>query len=118
MEATGLLVGEACFGPYIVIRRIGTGGMGSIYEAEDRGLGHRVALKLLHPHVAKNAGAAARFLREGRAAARIRHPHVVQVHSLGTDAGTPYLAMELLDQGDLASWIAARGRLPLDEALD
>ena len=117
MQATGLQE-QTCFGPYIVIRRIGTGGMGSIFEAEDKGLGHRVALKLLHPHVAKDSAAAARFLREGRAAARIRHPHVVQVHSLGTDAGTPYLAMELLDEGDLSSLIAARGRLPIDEALE
>jgi serine/threonine-protein kinase len=106
------------FGPYRVVRRIGCGGMGSIFEAEDTGLGHRVALKLLHPHVAGRPGAAERFLREGRAAARIRHPHIVQVFALGTEGGTPYLAMELLDGEDLSQLIARKSRLPADEALD
>jgi serine/threonine protein kinase len=106
------------FGPYLVLRRIGTGGSGSIFEAEDSGLGHRVALKLLHPHVARRPGATARFLREGRAAARIRHPHVVQVFALGTEGTTPYLAMELLDGGDLAGVIARQGPMPMSGALD
>jgi serine/threonine protein kinase len=106
------------FGPYLVLRRIGTGGMGSIFEAEDSGLGHRVALKLLHPHLAWRPGATARFLREGRAAARIRHPHVVQVFALGTEGSTPYLAMELLDGGDLAGIIERQGPVPMKGALD
>jgi serine/threonine protein kinase len=106
------------FGPYRIIRRIGTGGMGSVFEAEDTGLGHRVALKLLHPHVAERPGAARRFLREGRAAARIRHPHVVQVFALGTDGDTPYLAMELLDGGNLSELLTWKGALPIADTLD
>jgi serine/threonine protein kinase len=105
-------------GPYRIIRRIGTGGMGSVFEAEDTGLGHRVALKLLHPHVAERPGAARRFLREGRAAARIRHPHVVQVFALGTEGDTPYLAMELLDGGNLSELLAWKGALPIGDTLD
>lgn len=106
------------FGPYRIVRRIGTGGMGSVFEAQDLGLGHHVALKLLHPHVAERPGAARRFLREGRAAARIRHPHVVQVFALGTERETPFLAMELLDGGNLSGIIADKGRLPVGDALD
>ena len=106
------------FGPYRIVRRIGTGGMGSVFEAEDTGLGHRVALKLLHPHVAERPGAARRFLREGRAAARIQHPHVVHVLALGKEGDTPYLAMELLDRGNLSDLIAAKGALSVGEALD
>src|SRR3954470_20456119 len=83
-------------GPYRLLRRIGSGGMASVFEAKDELLGHRVAIKLLHPHIGEKAGAAERFLREGRATGRIRHPHVVQVHALGEEAGLPYLAMELL----------------------
>lgn len=107
-----------CFGPYRIVRRIGSGGMGTIFEADDTGLGQRVALKLLHAHVARRPGAPERFLREGRAAARVRHPHVIQVFALGTARDTPYLAMELLHGGDLSELIARRGFLPVDEALD
>src|SRR5215472_3765232 len=106
------------FGPYRIVRRIGTGGMGSVFEAEDTGLGHRVALKLLHPHVAERPGAARRFLREGRAAARIQHPHVVHVLALGKEGDTPYLAMELLDRGNLSDLIVSKGALSVSEALD
>ena len=109
---------QSCFGPYRVLRRVGSGGMGSVFEAEDTGLGHRVALKLLHPHVARRPGAVERFLREGRAVARIRHPHVVQVFALGLEAATPYLAMELLRGDDLSQVIAREGRLSVDGALD
>jgi hypothetical protein len=92
--------------------------MGTVYEAVDTRLGRMVALKLLHPHIAENPAASKRFLREGRAAARIRHPHVVQVLALGSEAGAPFLAMELLDGNDLATVIEKRGRLPVTEALD
>jgi serine/threonine-protein kinase len=92
--------------------------MGSLFEAEDTGLKHRVALKLLHPHIGRRPGATERFLREGRAAARIRHPHVVQVFALGLEGETAYLAMELLDGGDLSQHIAKRGRLAVADALD
>src|SRR5580658_1689598 len=105
-SARGVGEGER-FGPYRTVRQIGSGGMASIHEAIDTQLGHRVAIKRLHPHVASRPGAANRFLREGRAAARIRHPHVVQVFALGSDdAPSPYLAMELLDGCDLGDLLA------------
>jgi|CZKU01.1.fsa_nt_gi serine/threonine protein kinase len=92
--------------------------MGTVYEAVDTRLGRLVALKLLHPHIAENPAASKRFLREGRAAARIRHPHVVQVLALGTEAGAPFLAMELLEGHDLATLLEKRGHLSVSEALD
>jgi len=92
--------------------------MGTVYEAVDTRLGRLVALKLLHPHIAENPAASKRFLREGRAAARIRHPHVVQVLALGTEAGAPFLAMELLEGHDLATLLEKRGRLSVTETLD
>jgi serine/threonine-protein kinase len=107
------------FGPYRLVRVIGSGGMGLIYEAIDTRLGLRVALKQLHPHVASRPGAAERFLREGRAAARIRHPHVVQVFTLGTGEDGPYLAMELLEGGgDLGKVLRQEGRLEVEAALE
>jgi serine/threonine-protein kinase len=106
------------FGPYKVVRQIGSGGMGSIFEAVHGRLGHRVAVKRLHPHVAARPGATERFLREACAAARIRHPHVVQVFAHDEETAGPYLAMELLDGCDLAARLAQAGLLGLDEALE
>jgi serine/threonine-protein kinase len=109
---------QARLGPYRVLRRVGSGGMGTVFEAEDTALGHRVAVKLLHPHLAGRPGAVQRFLREGRAAARIRHPNVVQVFALGLEGEVPYLAMELLPGDDLSVVIAREGRLSVEAALD
>jgi hypothetical protein len=105
-------------GPYRVLSCIGSGAMGTVYEAVDTRLGRLVALKRLHPHIAGDPGASERFLREGRAAARVRHPHVVQVLALGNEAGGPFLAMELLDGRSLASLLESRERLFVPEALD
>lgn len=105
-------------GPYRLLSCIGSGAMGTVYEAVDTRLGRLVALKRLHPHIAGNPGASERFLREGRAAARIRHPHVVQVLALGNEDGGPFLAMELLDGRNLASLLESRERLSVPEALD
>jgi serine/threonine protein kinase len=105
-------------GPYRVLRPIGSGGMASIHEALDTRLGRRVAIKRLHPHIAARPGAAERFLREGRAAAKIRHPHVVHVLSLSEEgAASPYLAMELLEGRDLGDCLARDGRLSVEAAL-
>jgi serine/threonine protein kinase len=105
-------------GPYRLVRYLGAGGMGSVFEAEDTRTGQLVALKRLHPHVAERASATQRFLREGRIAARVRHPHVVQIRSVGEHAGVPFLAMELLQGCDLAAILSRDGRLPVDRVLD
>ena len=109
---------DTVLGPYRVVRQIGSGGMASIFEAIDGRLGRRVALKRLHPHVAERPGATERFLREGHAAARIRHPHVVQVFDLGTAGSTLFLAMELLEGSDLGAVLGREGRLGVDAALE
>jgi Protein kinase domain len=105
-------------GPYRVLRCIGSGAMGTVHEAVDTRLGRLVALKRLHPHIARSPGGAERFLHEGRAAARIRHPHVVQVLAIGQQDGGPFLAMELLDGRSLAAVLDSRDRLSVAEALD
>jgi hypothetical protein len=92
--------------------------MGIVYEAVDTRLGQRVALKRLHPHIAGRPGAQERFLLEGRAAARIRHPHVVEVLALGNEDSGPFLAMELLDGRNLAAVLDSRERLSVPEALE
>ncbi|MFI5300290.1 MAG: serine/threonine-protein kinase, partial [Polyangiales bacterium] len=106
----------APMGPYELVRVIGSGGMGIVYEARHRALGRRVAVKVLHARVETAASgeiASARFLREGRAAAQVRHPNVVDVFDFGVQDGVPYLAMELVDGETLAQLLSREGPLPL-----
>src|SRR5262245_15370689 len=80
-------------GRYRVVRKIGEGGMGSVYEAVDEVLGRRVAIKRLK---AVDESGRRRFWREARAVARLSHPNVCQLYEVGQDASGPFLAMELL----------------------
>jgi serine/threonine-protein kinase len=107
------------FGRYVIVRPIGRGGMGAVFEAEHVHLRKRVALKTLHaPTVAFDERTIERFLREGRAAASVRHPHVVDVTDVGVEDATPFLVMELLDGEDLAAKLQREAPLPVDETID
>jgi eukaryotic-like serine/threonine-protein kinase len=108
----------ARLGSYEIVRSLGVGGMASVYEARHTVIGKRVAIKVLHEHLARNAVAAARFMREARAASAIRHPNVVQVFEIGLHTGTPFLIMELLEGQDLATYLLSRGRLSAASAVD
>ncbi len=105
-------------GRYQITRLMGRGGMGAVYEGTHRDLKKRVAIKTLHPSVAATPGARARFLREGEAASRIRHPNVVDVTDVGTEKGIAYLVMEFLEGEDLSSLLARVGSLPFAESVD
>ena len=89
------------FGKYEIVRCIGTGGMGSVYEATHSLLRKRVALKTLHPQLTAHFDFRARFLREGETLARIRHPNVVDISDVGVQDGLTYLVMEYLEGENL-----------------
>lgn len=94
---TSLSMGTTIAGRYRVERLLGSGGMGSVYEATQLAIGRRVAIKVLRPDVADDPFIEARFQREARAASSVHHPNVVVVHEFGRgDEGTLFLAMELL----------------------
>ncbi len=95
-------------GRYVVLARVGRGGMGTVFRAEDVELGRPVALKRLHADADDESRA--RLLREARAAAQLQHPNVVTVHEVGEHAGTPYLAMELVDGVTLTQWLREQPR--------
>ncbi|MBV2354477.1 serine/threonine-protein kinase [Streptomyces sp. J2-1] len=96
---------------YEVQGRLGSGGMGQVYEARDRVLDRRVAVKVLARGPA-GSEFADRFLREARALARISHPNAVVVHDVALHEDVPYLVMELLEGVDLARLMSVRGALP------
>jgi eukaryotic-like serine/threonine-protein kinase len=102
-------------GRYRLVRRIATGGMGEVWQADDTVLGRRVALKMLVEELAADDRATRRFVREARATARLAHPNVARVYDFGRGGGPPFLVMELLEGETLAARLAS-GPLPPAEA--
>jgi hypothetical protein len=105
------------FGGYLIVRELGRGGMGAVFEAEQLESGRRVALKVLS-HQLDSPEARKRFLREGRLAASINHPNSVYVYGTDEVEGTPVIAMELIAGGTLQQRVQAAGPLPVAEAVD
>jgi hypothetical protein len=119
-EAVGppLRRGELVGGKYKVGNTLGTGGMGVVVAAVHQQLGQKVALKMMLPSIAGIEEARARFLREARAACRLRSEHVARVLDVGTHgSNTPYIVMEYLEGSDLAAVLRQRGPIPPGEAV-
>jgi len=107
---------ETVVSHYRVLRRIGAGGMGEVFEAEDTRLGRRVALKFLPAEMAKNPQALERFQVEARSASALNHPNICTIFDVGDVDGRRFIAMELLDGAPLRSRITGQP-LELDELL-
>jgi serine/threonine-protein kinase len=105
---TDELLPGVVFGSYRVERLVGSGEMGSVYAATHVQLNKRVALKILAGPLAREPVLVERFLREGRASARVRHDHIIEVFDVGVVQDLPYLAMEFLE-GELLAGFYARG---------
>ena len=112
-------VGTVINSKYRLTRLLGDGGMGSVYEAVHAVLGTRVAIKVLHPELARRTGLVERFLQEARVAAQIRSAHVVQVTDVDRTAdGHAYIVMELLEGEPLSSVLDRQRKLPVGVACD
>lgn len=113
------LLGKMVAGRYRVLSKLGQGGMGAVYLAEQEGLGHRVALKFLSASFSQDVDVARRFLNEAKSYARVAHPNAVVLHDFGQDeSGNLFISMELVEGSDLKRILNERARLPAPEAVD
>ncbi len=103
-------------GKYRITGQLGAGGMGLVYEAADSMLDRDVAIKILPDDLARNERTRNRFLAEARAAARLNHPHVVQIHEVGEVDDTYFIVMELVRGGNVAERVERDGPLGLEES--
>ncbi len=104
-------------GQYRILKQLGQGGMGVVFQAEDTQLRRLAALKVMLPELAAREHARARFLREARAAAALKHDNVVTIYQVGEDGPVPFLAMEFLTGKSLEEWLRPDRRATIPEAL-
>jgi serine/threonine-protein kinase len=118
LDPSALEPGIVLAGKFRVVRCLGSGGMGAVYEIEHELTKHRRALKMLHAAMAMVPGVKERFLREASAAGRVGNPHIAETFDAGVlESGEPYLVMELL-RGETLTDRIARGKLSVDEIVD
>ncbi|NMC72050.1 MAG: serine/threonine protein kinase, partial [Myxococcales bacterium] len=114
-----LAAGTMIDGKYRVVRLLGEGGMGEVYEAEHAFLERRVAIKILNPEFTRNDDAVRRFYREAQAAGRVGHENICEVIDIGqTVGGLPYIVMQLLVGRSLTQLIAESAPLPIGRTVD
>ena len=104
-------------GPYEITSPLGAGGMGEVYRARDTRLGRDVAVKILPAEFAQNAQVKTRFEREARMISALNHPHICTLYDVGSEDGTDFIVMELIEGESLSDRLARTGALPIEEVL-
>src|SRR5262245_17647799 len=102
---------------YRIVRQLGSGGMGVVYEAEDTRLGRHVAMKFLPPSLGVSPEAIERFEREAKIASSLNHPNICTIYDVGVHDGRQFIVMELLEGESLRGRIAGHP-MPLEQILD
>ena len=104
-------------GGYLIVRELGRGGFGIVYLADDTGLARTVALKVQRPEAILSATLRDRFIREAKAAARLRHPNIAAVHNANQEGMLVWIASEYCDGGSLATWLEKREFAPSQQSI-
>jgi beta-lactam-binding protein with PASTA domain/predicted Ser/Thr protein kinase len=118
MTPSDPLIGALFDGRYKVLKKLGSGGMATVYLAEDQELGRRVAIKILNAKHASDEQFVERFRREASSAAGLSHPNIVQIYDRGKAEGTYYIAMEVIQGRSLKELIVGRGPSPVPVAVN
>ena len=105
-------------GDYVLLSKLGAGGMGQVFKARHRHMDRLVAIKLLPAAMTKDQATVSRFQREVKAAAKLSHPNIVAAHDASVQRGVWYLVMECVEGNDLSAVVKERGPLPVNEACD
>lgn len=111
-----IAIGES-IGHYKIVSKIGAGGMGEVYLAEDTKLDRKVAIKFLHEELSKDADKLNRFVQEAKAASALNHPNILTVYEIGEADGSNYIATELIDGGTLRAQLASKDSMSLNGIL-
>ena len=118
MAAGDSLIDTLFDGRYMIVRKLGAGGMADVYLAEDQELGRRVAIKILNDRHANDDQFIERFRREAKNAAALNHPNIVSIYDRGEAEDTYYIAMEYLDGRTLKELVVGRGPAPVNVAVE
>ena len=109
--------GEQILGDFKVLKKLGQGGMGTVYLAQQISLDRPCALKVMMKELVKKPGFLERFIREARAMAKINHPNVVQCYGVFEEKGLNFVAMELMDGKSMQDWVNELGRLSVSDSV-
>src|SRR2546423_12118308 len=118
MAVSDTLIDTLFDGRYRIVRKLGAGGMATVYLAEDQERGRRVAIKILNERHANDEQFVERFRREAKNAAGLSHPNIVSIFDRGEAEGTYYIAMEFLDGRSLKELVVARGPAPITVSVE
>jgi serine/threonine protein kinase len=116
-QATTSAAKVPVIGDYKLLKKLGQGGMGTVFKAHQISLDREVAVKVLAKELASRPDFVQRFLREARVMAKLDHPNIVRCHEVGEAMGRHYLSMEFVEGGSMADWLKKLGTIPLGDAL-